>query len=74
MQMPALDADEPDEKTREYPEEEREHTLVVPPGEIENARPAASTPGVDGRRVRIVFAALVLLVIAAGLLIWGLSR
>jgi len=79
MQMPALTADEPDEQTREYPEEQREDTMVIPPGAIgetlSGAAPAAAAgPGVDGRRVRIVFIAVVLLLVAAGLLIWGLAR
>jgi len=77
--MPALAADEmePDERTREYGEEELQSgdTMVVPPGEMpdELASPGPK-PVADARRVRFVLIALALLAIAAALLIWGLLR
>ena len=60
--MPALafDEGEPDEQTREYAEPVS--------SEAAPERPA------DARRVRVVLLGLLLLVLAAALLVWGLSR
>ena len=68
--MPALtgDEDEPDEQTREHADAGGD-TMVVPPGEL-----AAPEPGPDARRARLVLIALVLLLVAAGLIVWGLTR
>jgi protein phosphatase len=79
MAMPALavEPDEPDEQTREYAEDPRVDTLVVPPDQIpeELAAPEPEPePVADPRRVRFVLLALLLLVVAGALLIWGLSR
>ena len=63
VSMPAIDAEEPDEETREYVEQDE------PAAE---ADPAAPAP--DARRVRIVLLALVLLGIAAALIVWRLLR
>jgi hypothetical protein len=59
--MPAItmDGDEPDEQTRE---QTLEQTLEPGP------------PAADARRVRIVLIGIVLLLLAAALVIWGLSR
>jgi PPM family protein phosphatase len=76
--MPALrdtDGGEPDERTREYAG--AEEAAAAEPGPIAPAPepPSANlSQGIDARRVRAVFAVLVLIAIAAGLLIWGLSR
>jgi PPM family protein phosphatase len=75
MAMPALTDDEPepeepDERTREYDEELRADTMVVPPEESE----AVPQPVAEARRVRIVLIALFLLIIAAALIVWGLVR
>jgi len=77
--MPALTDDEaePDERTREYGEELRADTMVVPPGELpgELASPEPEAPPVaDRRRVIIVLVALLLLAVAAVLIVWGLKR
>jgi protein phosphatase len=77
--MPALTENEaePEERTREYGEELRADTMVVPPDQIpdELAQPeAAPPPAPDRRRVRIVLAVLLLLAIAAVLVVWGLKR
>jgi PPM family protein phosphatase len=73
--MPAIAADEtePDERTREYGEEELKagDTMVVPPGEIEASEPK---PVADARRVRFVLIALAVLAIAAALITWWLLR
>jgi PPM family protein phosphatase len=73
--MPAISADEtePDERTREYGEEELKagDTMVVPPGEIEASEPK---PVADARRVRFVLIALAVLAIAAALIAWWLLR
>ncbi len=68
MTLPALSDDpgEPDERTREYAEEQPEPETDAPP-----ASPASA---VDQKRVRLVLTVLVVLVVAAALLIWGLSR
>jgi hypothetical protein len=62
--MPAVseleDPDEPDEQTPE--------SVDVPP------RAEVTPPAISQRRVVLVLTALVVLLIAAGLLIWGLSR
>jgi protein phosphatase len=76
MTMPAAAdgaASEPDEQTREYPDE----APAAPEPPAETAPEMASdnlSQGIDASRVRIVLTVLVLLAIAAGLLIWGLSR
>ena len=59
--MPAItgDEDEPDEQTRE---------------QVHEAAPASAPPAPDARRVRLVLIGLVMLLIAAALVIWGLSR
>jgi protein phosphatase len=81
--MPALDGDEPgaepDEQTREYANDPRADTLVVPPDELpeELAAPepeAAPQPTADVRRVRLVLIALVVLAVVAALVVWGLVR
>jgi serine/threonine protein phosphatase PrpC len=73
--MPAIAADEtePDERTREYDEEQLKagDTMVVPPGEIEAPKPK---PVADARRVRLVLIALAVLAIAAALIAWWLLR
>jgi PPM family protein phosphatase len=69
MAMPALQ-DEPDEQTREYANDPRADTLVAPPDQI----PPEPAPNVDRRRVRVVLLTLLVLLVAAGLLVWGLSR
>ena len=79
--MPAITDDdlEPDEQTREYAETEdpRADTLVVPPDQIPE-EPASAEPAgrpvADARRVRLVLIALVVLLAAAALLVWGLTR
>ena len=63
VSMPAIDAEEPDEETREYVEEHE------PVADVDSAAPAP-----DARRVRIVLLALVLLGIAAALIVWRLLR
>jgi serine/threonine protein phosphatase PrpC len=63
VSMPAIDAEEPDEETREYVEQDE------PAADADSAAPAP-----DARRVRIVLLALALLAIAAGLIVWGLVR
>ena len=77
--MPALTDDEaePDERTREYDEEVRADTMVVPPDQIpeELSSPEPEAPPVaDKRRVRMVLAVLLLLAIAAVVVAWGLTR
>jgi hypothetical protein len=70
--MPAItgDAAEPDEQTREYAGPgSTGDTMVVPPGQIEEPAELA-----DSRRVRIVLIVLVLLLVAAALIVWGLLR
>ncbi|MFL5959310.1 MAG: Stp1/IreP family PP2C-type Ser/Thr phosphatase [Gaiellaceae bacterium] len=73
--MPALTGDEtePDEETREYVEDPRADTIVVPPDGIP-AELAVPEPVADSRRVRLVLLGLFLLALVAALLIWGLSR
>jgi PPM family protein phosphatase len=76
--MPALpwDGDEPDEQTREYADGGAQgDTMVVTPDELPD-EPAAAEPasGPDARRVRLVLIAIGLLIVAAGLVVWGLSR
>jgi protein phosphatase len=75
--MPALDGpepepEEPDERTREYNETPKADTMVIPPQA--EAEPPAVAGAPQARRVRIVLIALVLLVIAAGVIVWGLLR
>ena len=73
--MPALgepDPDEPDERTREYNEAPKTDTMVIPPAA--DAEPPAAAGAPQARRVRIVLIALVVLLIAAGLIVWGLVR
>jgi protein phosphatase len=80
--MPALNADEdePDEETREYAETDPGgDTMVVAPGDLpreltETEAEAAPQPTAEARRVRLVLIAIVILALAAGLLIWRLSR
>jgi hypothetical protein len=69
MAMPAIDAAEPDEETREYVETD-EPTAA----EAASDSPGPDSPRPDTRRVRIVLLALVLLAIAAALIVWGLLR
>jgi PPM family protein phosphatase len=67
--MPALtdgDGSEPEERTREYADAD-EPEAPDPPGDT-------ASQGINATRVRVVLAFLVLFAIAAGLLIWGLSR
>ena len=70
MTMPAVTeaaAAEPDERTREYAD--------VPAPEAAAAVPAVRPPaGIDNRRVGIVLGALVLFVVLAVVLVWGLAR
>jgi PPM family protein phosphatase len=78
--MPAieLDGDEPDEQTREYADADPGgDTMVVPPDALpeELASPTAEPqPTADARRVRIVLVGIVLLLLVAGLVVWGLLR
>jgi protein phosphatase len=78
--MPALTGDdtEPDEQTREYVDRDpRTDTMVVPPDAVTEeleASDATRQPAADARRVRFVLIALFLLVVAAALIVWGLSR
>jgi len=77
--MPALTDEEaePDERTREYDEELRADTIVVPPDQVpeELSSPEPEAPPIaDKRRVRVVLAVLLLLAIAAVVLAWGLTR
>jgi protein phosphatase len=60
--MPALDldGDEPEDDTREQL--------------TETEPPASASPVADAGRVRLVLIGLVVLIVAAGLVIWGLSR
>jgi PPM family protein phosphatase len=74
--MPALDEpepDEPDERTREYDEELRAATMVVPPEDVPEP-PAAEPAAPQARRVRIVLIGLVLVGIAGALIVWRLLR
>jgi protein phosphatase len=79
--LPALNADEedPDEQTREYADvsDPGGDTMVVAPGEMP-AEPAKaeSEPqhGPDARRVRLVLIGIVVVLVVAGLVIWGLTR
>ncbi|MGH3053596.1 MAG: Stp1/IreP family PP2C-type Ser/Thr phosphatase [Gaiellaceae bacterium] len=69
--MPALTGgeDEPDEETREYMDADPGgDTMVVPPAELP-VQPAA-----DGRRVRIVLIAILLLALVAAAIVWWLVR
>jgi PPM family protein phosphatase len=79
--MPAITEDEPepeepDERTREYNDEARADTMIVPPGAVEAAAEPQGQPQqfADARRVRIVLIGLVVLGIAVALLVWGLLR
>jgi PPM family protein phosphatase len=78
--MPAVTGgdEEPDEQTKEYQDEDPGgDTMVVPPGELpdEFDEPEAATqPGPDARRVRVVLMGIVLLAVAAALIVWGLVR
>jgi serine/threonine protein phosphatase PrpC len=79
--MPAVGGDEalaePDERTREYGEELRAATMIVPPGGIPEEPappPTAAHVSPDPRRVRIVLGVLLVLAIAVVLLVWGLTR
>ena len=74
--MPAISEDEtePDEQTREYAQAQhdpRADTMVVAPGDIPEQLTA---PGPDARRVRIVLLGLLILVLVAALIVWGLLR
>jgi protein phosphatase len=86
--MPALteDADEPDEQTREYTDA-AEHadpggdTMVVPPGELDSQATDASNkllqapaPIGNPKRARLVLIVIVVLLVIAGLVVWGLTR
>ena len=64
--MPAIDAEEPDEQTREYIDEE--------PPAAEEPTTSADPLGPDARRVRFVLLALVLLALVAALVVWELLR
>jgi serine/threonine protein phosphatase PrpC len=77
--MPALTGDEaePDEQTREYADSDgRTDTMVVPPDQLPEDLGAEATPqpAADARRVRFVLVVLFLLLLAAALIVWGLSR
>jgi PPM family protein phosphatase len=61
--MPAIDADEPDEQTREYVEEEA--VADEPAADVGTSGPVA-------RRVRLVLIVLGVLVLAAALIVWRL--
>ncbi len=89
VRMPAvsLEDSEPDERTLEYgatgggageaaaapPDDPRSGTMLLPPGTA-GAELLAATPRIHPRRVRLVLASVILLAIAVGLLVWGLSR
>jgi len=73
--MPALSDDEPepeepDERTREYNDELRADTMIVPPEEAK----AVAQPVAEARRVRIVLLGLFLLLVVGALIVWGLVR
>jgi len=77
--MPAVTADEPDEQTREYQDDDPGgDTMVVPPGQLPAVPTATEAetpqPTADARRVRIVLIAIVLLAIVAALIVWRLVR
>jgi PPM family protein phosphatase len=82
--MPALTGDdEPDEQTREYADADAPDpggdTMVVAPGELPAEPPKAeaeSEPelGPDARRVRLVLVGIVVVLVVAGLVVWGLTR
>jgi serine/threonine protein phosphatase PrpC len=78
--MPALtcDEDEPDEQTREYTEPESAGgTMIVGSDELPEQLTASETapqPAADARRMRLVVIGIAVLVLAAALIIWGLSR
>jgi PPM family protein phosphatase len=79
MAMPALGVDEaePDERTREYGEELRAETMVVPPDQVPEELPSAeprAAPVANRRRVRLVLAVLLLLALAAVVVVWRLTR
>jgi protein phosphatase len=60
--MPAISSDE------EEPEEETQEQVQEPPVQ------AAALPAADARRVRLVLIGIFLLLVVAGLVIWGLLR
>jgi PPM family protein phosphatase len=70
--MPAItaDEDEPDERTREYVDNDPGGDTMVVPAEVVDPEP----PAADARRVRIVLLGIVLLAVAAALIVWGLVR
>jgi len=78
--MPALTGNEgePDEQTREYAEPEAAGgTMIVAAAELPQQLTASETapqPAADERRVRLVLLGIVVLLIVAGLIIWGLTR
>jgi PPM family protein phosphatase len=69
MPTPTYDEVEPDEQTREYADRDTDGgTMIVAPGEL------AAGEAPRAKRVWIVLIGIVLVVIAAGLVIWWLSR
>lgn len=79
VSMPALTGDEtePDEQTREYAQHQLGDTVIVPPDgnpDVPAPTEAAAQPVASERRVRLVLLAILLLVVAAGLIVWGLLR
>jgi PPM family protein phosphatase len=74
--MPAVadDEEEPNEQTREYADADPGgDTMVVSPDELAGHEPRAQ-PADHARRAGFVLVAIVLLVIVAALIIWGLVR
>jgi PPM family protein phosphatase len=83
--MPALnpDEDEPDEQTREYADAAAPggNTMVVTPGELHAQTTQASNnlsqaplPIGQPKRVRLVLLGIVVLLVVAALVVWGLTR
>jgi PPM family protein phosphatase len=79
--MPAVDGDEdePDEQTREYADGDADpdpggDTMVVPASELAASRPDEPQPAAETNRARLVLVAIVVLLIIAALVIWGLTR
>ena len=74
VRMPAVSLGaEPDERTLEYAPNPRSRTTDTPPDPVEAELPAAA-PRESARRARLLLTTVILLALAVGLLVWGLSR